>query len=374
VRRGVVRGKDFGAFVFFVGGETLLFVIRPLGVDVQQVELLAIQQARSGPQCQRECRKLQPVRSSGAPFESGVVCQRATLVVSCLPMPNLGGRLPDFIIVGATKAGTTSLDFYLSLHPEIHMARPKEPRFFIEAEEPLGRWGKGVDWYRGLFRTGKKLCGEASPAYTHAPSLSGVPERMARLIPNAKLIYLVREPMERMKSHFLMQCRRNTSSESLADFLTANPESRCLLASCYGSQLERFLQFFPLEQMLVMESEDLARRRSPALRRIFDFLGVDADFSTPLFHHRRNVTAHQRIPNAAGRRILNSRPMGWLNKILPDFLFYHFRNLVLLPFGEPPPSVELPPRTEQRVKSVLRDEVALLRQLTGQKLDSLEIQ
>jgi len=76
-------------------------------------------------------------------------------------MPKKEGRLPNFIIVGATKAGTTSLDFYLSLHPEIQMARPKEPRFFIDAQEPFGRWGRGPDWYRGLFQTGKRLCGEA---------------------------------------------------------------------------------------------------------------------------------------------------------------------------------------------------------------------
>ena len=53
------------------------------------------------------------------------------------------GRLPDFIVVGATKAGTTSLDFYLSLHPDIHMAKPKEPRFFVDAPPPGERWSLG---------------------------------------------------------------------------------------------------------------------------------------------------------------------------------------------------------------------------------------
>jgi hypothetical protein len=286
-------------------------------------------------------------------------------------MPKTEGRLPDFIIVGATKAGTTSLDFYLSLHPEIHMARPKEPRFFIDAEEPLGRWGKGADWYRGLFRSGKRLCGEASPAYTHFPALPGVPERMARLVPNAKLIYLVREPMERMKSHFLMNCRLKGCPENLGDFLSANPESRCLLASCYGLQLEKYLEYFPLEQILVVESEDLAGRRSPTLRRIFDFLAVDADFSTPLFRHRRNVTAHQRIPNAMGRRILDAPPMGWAKNVLPNFLFYHLRNLVLLPCGAEPPSMELPDHMRREIQDRFRAEVNRLRELSGQPLASL---
>jgi hypothetical protein len=286
-------------------------------------------------------------------------------------MPKTEGRLPNFIIVGATKAGTTSLDFYLSLHPEIHMARPKEPRFFIDAQEPFGRWGRGLNWYRGLFQTGKRLCGEASPAYTHSPAVPGVPERMAQLVPNAKLIYLVREPMERMRSHFLMQCRRNASSESLADLLTDNPESRCLLASCYGSQLEKFLEYYPLEQILVVESEELARQRSCALARIFDFLGVESTFSTPLFQHRRNVTAHQRIPNALGRRILDSLVMRWAKRILPDFLFYHLRNVTIFPCSVEPPSMELPENMEREIQDRFFAEVNLLRKLSGQTLASL---
>lgn len=292
-------------------------------------------------------------------------------MVFYMAMPKTEGRLPDFVIVGATKAGTTSLDFYLSLHPEIHMARPKEPRFFVDAEEPSGRWRRGLDWYRGFFRTDKGLCGEASPAYSHFPLLPGVPERMARLVPEAKLIYLVREPMERMKSHHLMRCRRMGVPESLADSLSADPEARCLLASCYGSQLEKYLECFPLERILVVESEDLARRRSPTLRRIFDFLGVDADFSTPLFHHRRNVTAHQRIPNAMGRRILDSWPMGWAQKNLPGFLFYHLRNLALLPCGAKPPSMELPDHMRREIEERFRAEVGKLRTLTGLALPSL---
>jgi hypothetical protein len=282
-----------------------------------------------------------------------------------------GGRLPNFIIVGATKAGTTSLDFYLSLHPEIHMARPKEPRFFIDAQEPFGRWGRGLNWYRGLFQTGKRLCGEASPAYTHSPAVPGVPERMAQLVPNAKLIYLVREPMERMKSHFLMHCRQKGCSESLGDFLSSNPESRCLLASCYGSQLERFLEFFPLERILLVESEELARNRGNILRRIFEFLGVDAGFSSPLFHHRRNVTGHQPMPSETGLKVLNSRVMTFAKASLPDFVFYHLRNLALTPFTREPPSMNLPDKLRDKIHARFRFQMGLLRKQCGQALPSL---
>ena len=91
------------------------------------------------------------------------------------------------------KTGTTSLDFYLSLHPEIHMARPKEPRFFIDAPEPLGRWHRGLDWYRGLFRSEKRICGEASPTYSNWSAKQGVFERMHSVVPDAKILFVVRE-------------------------------------------------------------------------------------------------------------------------------------------------------------------------------------
>lgn len=281
------------------------------------------------------------------------------------------GRLPDFIIIGATKAGTTSLDFYLSLHPEIHMARPKEPRFFIDAPEPLGRWSKGPDWYRGLFQCGKMLCGEASPAYTHAPALPGVPERMAQLVPRAKLIYLVREPMERLKSHYLMLCRQKAENLPLADFLSKNLESRCLLASYYGFQLHAYLEWFPMAQILVIESVELACNRSSTLKRIFEFLGVDPDFSTPLFKHRRNVGTHQRIASATGHRVLNSRGMKFAKRILPDAVFYHLQNLVLRPFAGKPPMLELPQPIRTEIHSRFSAEVQLLRKLSGQPLPSL---
>lgn len=77
------------------------------------------------------------------------------------------GRLPDFIVIGSGKGGTTSLDFYLSLHPEIQMARPKEPRFFVDLPPPLGRWSLGIPWYRGLFRSGKKFAGKVLCAIRH---------------------------------------------------------------------------------------------------------------------------------------------------------------------------------------------------------------
>jgi|694.fasta_scaffold35109_4 hypothetical protein len=281
------------------------------------------------------------------------------------------GKLPDFIIIGAAKAGTTSLDFYLSLHPQIQMAKPKEPRFFIDAPEPLGRWQKGTDWYRQLFQSSKPICGEASPAYSHWPALPNVPERIATCIPHAKLIYLVREPMQRIKSHYLMHCRFHCTNQPLADFLQSDHQSHCLLASNYGSQLQQYLNWFPLKQILVMESSQLEQNTNVALREIFKFLNADPDFSSPLFKHRQNTSKMQPIPNKFGGRIRNSKWMKQLQKKLPPSLFYHWRNCLAFPFRLPAPSMDLPAELQAELHSHLTLEMNLLRSLCGKELPSL---
>ena len=126
----------------------------------------------------------------------------------------------------------------------------------------------------------------------------------------------------------------------------------------------------PFADVLV-ESEELARNRSATLRRIFEFLGVDTGFSTPLFHHRRNVTDHQRIPNERGRRILNSRLMTFAKAYLPDSIFYHLRNLTLTPFAGKLPSMNFPEKLLEEIQGGFNSEMNLLRKQCGQALLSL---
>src|SRR4051812_36085465 len=98
--------------------------------------------------------------------------------------------LPNLIIIGAARAGTTSLYHYLRSHPEIWMSPEKELYFFVEDHN----WKRGIEWYERHFPAGTPVRGEASTFYTHFPIRPGVPERIAALLPSAKLIYLVRDP------------------------------------------------------------------------------------------------------------------------------------------------------------------------------------
>jgi len=286
-----------------------------------------------------------------------------------MPTNKPTGRLPDFLVIGAAKSGTTSLHFYLSLHPEIFMSTPKEPRFFADAPEPLGRWHRGLHWYRSLFDTQKRICGETSPTYAAAPSIPGVPARIAAVLPQAKLIYLVRSPYERLVSYFLMYRRTSKTDREFAEFLEQVPH--VLDSCCYGTQLAGYLEYFSLDRILVVESQALKNERTATMRNIFTFLGADPTFKSPLFHHQRHIGWHEPFLTQRGQCILDSRPMKTISRFLPPNIFAMLKNILLRPFSGPAPSTELPPETRKRIDEKLAAEVRLLRRLTGQPLPSL---
>ena len=109
------------------------------------------------------------------------------------------GALPNLIVIGAQKCGTSGLHYYLGLHPEISISNPKELNFFIAERN----WPRGLDWYRAQFDATAPVRVEASPNYTAYPQHKGVPERMAEVVPDARLIYIVRDPIERIAAHWV---------------------------------------------------------------------------------------------------------------------------------------------------------------------------
>jgi hypothetical protein len=279
------------------------------------------------------------------------------------------GRLPDFIIVGATKTGTTSLDFYLSLHPEIHMARPKEPRFFIDAPEPAGRWQRGLDWYRSLFASDKALCGEASPTYSNWSTRQGVFERMHSVVPDAKILFVVREHFARLRSSYLMNVRYRGIEDAFADFVEKNQWA--LDASMYGERMQDLLRFYDRERLLVLEAEELQQRRAETLRSVFEFLGVDAGFHSLFFRHKRHDSRFHAYPNKLGRKILRHPATRMLEKKLPPSVFYHLRNGLNAVFAGQEPETALDPGFQQKLSVEFQQDTGKLRSLTGLALPSL---
>jgi hypothetical protein len=257
------------------------------------------------------------------------------------------------------------------------MSNPKEPDFFNDAAHH-GRWNRGTLWYRSQFRTRKAVCGEASPAYTAWPAKPLVAERMRATIPLAKLVYLVREPLARLRSHYLMLVRQGRFVGSFDAFVTASspvPDvAGGLCASRYGTQFRHLLQFFPRDQILLVETDALATRRDATMARIFQFLGVGDGFRSDAFAEEYNVHSDKLFPDARGVRLLRSAPMRFAQWVLPRRRYLRLRRRLLRRFAGDPPSTALSPGIEAALRQEYRAEVALLRELSGLPLPSLDAQ
>jgi Sulfotransferase family len=194
--------------------------------------------------------------------------------------------LPNVIVVGAMKCATTAMHRYLDAHPQVSMSTLKEVNFFIGSEvaphdDPetwwrSGLWHRGVAWYASLFDPTAPVRGETSPGYT-SPDAPEVPARMAGLIPEARLLYLVRHPVDRAVSQYRHHYRDGTERRPLEDALL-DPASQYLARSRYHERLAPYLQLFPVEQILVVVQERLLRDRCGQMETVYRHLGVDPDW------------------------------------------------------------------------------------------------
>ena len=206
--------------------------------------------------------------------------------------------LPTFLVIGAMKAGTTSLYAYLGAHPDVFMADPKELDFFVEGKN----WERGLEWYEERFAAagGAAARGEASTNYTKHPFFPGVPERIRPVLPDARLVYVVRHPIRRMVSQYLHHVAEYGERSPAPEVLLTNP--MIFACSDYAMQIERYLEHFPREQLLIVTSEDLHDRRAETLRRIYGFLGVDADRTPPNVGEKLHRTEEKAAPTALADR------------------------------------------------------------------------
>jgi hypothetical protein len=267
------------------------------------------------------------------------------------------GALPNLIVIGAQKCGTSGLHYHLGLHPEIWMSRPKELNFFIEERN----WPLGEGWYRAQFDPRAKVRGEASPNYTAFPQHVGVPERMHSLVPDAKLIYMVRDPLERIAAHWVHNYAKRREKGGLRETVM-HPNTSYLARSQYHMQLQRFLRFYPIERILVLEQDELRQGGAGTMRRVFEFVGADPNFSHPHFGRERHQTARKtRASRLAMRLERLSRTRG--GRLLPKNLWLALDEK--LPLRRPIERPEVRAALGPEVLRVLREDAERLRELTG---------
>jgi len=231
-------------------------------------------------------------------------------------------RLPDFLVIGAMRSGTTSLYRYLGAHPDVFMA-PKELQFFTE------HYGKGVDWYASQFSSagGVHRLGEATADYLARESAM---TRIATVLPGARLIATLRHPVDRAWSHHLLLRARGREprsfetaiDEEMAAIARSGPESAGVIYlshGCYDIHLGRCLRLFPRSQLHVTVFERMTADFAATYRELCSHIGVDKAFVPANLGERVNpfVTFRslplrrlgQRLPSPLGRVVarLNTR-------------------------------------------------------------------
>jgi hypothetical protein len=242
--------------------------------------------------------------------------------------------MPDFLVIGAPKAGTTALHAALARHPELYMSPIKEPKFFLTDGPPPTKGGPGDAltyrehvWrredYEALFDPAPPgaLCGESTPLYLYDRAAM---RRIRETLPDAKLIVILRDPVERAHSNWTHLW--SAGLEPIGDFVRACGEEQRRIASGwasfwhytglgrYGEQLEYLFTLFPREQVLVLRYRRMVDEPEQTLDRICGFLGVKQGVLTGI--PRQNVTSHpeptlahravslaQRVGSAVGSRV-----------------------------------------------------------------------
>ena len=210
---------------------------------------------------------------------------------------------PNLFIIGSMKSGTTSLHNYLNAHPEIAMSEEKEPGYFVE-ELSLH---KGEQWYLNLFEDANqyRYRGESSTHYTKLPTYKGVVDRIFRFNPDAKLIYIMRDPFERLISHYWHAVRDVYHGGEIRPLIRAvEQEPEYLAFSDYEMQLKPYFDRFGAEAIYTLTFESLRQDPNKEVNLIFNWLQLQTctiDAETSTVHNQKP----EDITGVSGMGILN---------------------------------------------------------------------
>jgi hypothetical protein len=272
--------------------------------------------------------------------------------------PSKGTYLPNFIVIGAMKCGTTSLYQYLSQHPEIFLSHVKELDFFVEEKN----WNRGLEWYKSYFPISRKAVGECSPSYTSFPLWSGSAERIKSIIPETKLIYIVRDPIERILSHYKHVVASQKTTLSLGKEIKNN---LCYIArSRYYLQISQYLNFFDKDQILIVDSKDLQTERVITMQKIFCFLNVDPTFRSVVFNFNYHQTRFKRIyPYTNNASIIKLQQM--VASFFPRCISGPLVWLFNVPLSKKVPDIELSVDVKRYIIDKIQNDIQIFKKISG---------
>lgn len=238
--------------------------------------------------------------------------------------------LPTFMVIGAAKCGTTSLCALLERHPDVFLTRPKEPKYFSR----IATYEQGWDWYLSLFEGSERYAarGEGSTTYTGPARIDMVVPRLHATVPNCRLIYMVRHPIQRLESHWKMLRR---SGQGLAN-INRNVEDLPPL-SMWGMYWRWFCAYrllFRDDQILIVFFEDFVRDPESIMARVYEHIGVDPTFRPVDAHVPRNTAREFKADTRASAIVRRIPGFGLVKRIAPKRMVEAARNALLQPYGD----------------------------------------
>lgn len=222
-------------------------------------------------------------------------------------------KKPNLFLIGAMKSGTTSLHELLAVHPEIAMSEPKEPCYFVDAGLLKTLWPEM--WRMAFWRSeaaylaifpdnpGARYVGESSTDYSKRPKIDGVVERIAAFNPDARFLYVMRDPIERTLSHYWHMVEHRGETRAPLAAIIADPHY--IEVSHYADQLQPYIDRFGRERVHALTFEELTRAPQPTVRTVYAWLGVDAEFVPQGLRAAHNVTPERVRQKRAGMGLLD---------------------------------------------------------------------
>ena len=269
----------------------------------------------------------------------------------------------DFMMIGAQKAGTTSLAAQLAAHPQICFCREKEPAYFHQVAD----WRADLERYHALYdpRPGQ-LLGEASTHYTFFPEFRGTAERLYEYNPALKLIYVMRQPVERIVSHYTHNVVREIDRRPPDQAVFEEPSY--VNRSRYGVQLRPYLELFGPENVLLLIFEEYTAAQVATLYRLAEFLGIDA---AP-FDETDTTPQHQSVGQPylryqALRDFTKSDVFQKMRSIIPAAVRQPIRHRLLSNTINEKPAFAA--TTKQALWRLLEDDVHTVEQLLGRRVE-----
>lgn len=263
----------------------------------------------------------------------------------------------NFIIIGAGKCGTTTLATILASHPEVSFSKVKEPRFFCTSPD----WRKGLSEYEKLFDGNGKVYGEASTTYTCLPTFNmEIWNDIYEYNSNMKFIYMIRNPIDRIISHYMHAFQRGYTNLSIEEAIKKIP----IFMDCtrYYTQISPFIEKFGRQSVLIILFEDFMQDRATQLRVVSEFLDIDPDLfmGSESVHDNKTVGGNKAFVGAARY----TRLLRVLKKVSPRIHSY-----ILYPpkrvFHERP---KLSLKTRRTLIHILRLEIGSISKVIGRDL------